>query len=162
MVDLWNESFQWVHSNGSVHTVVERSSWFFIFKIYLAPRSPCGCHIDIRKFKWMNETPYQHTPVYRPPTNTPLTDHLPPPPTDYLPTTYQPLTDHLPPTYQPPTDHLPTTYQPPTDHFFTVQLVQNYRVNNFSHPISYKMVLIKISCTPLTTAVTVPLSTLSW
>ena len=75
----------------------------------------------------MNGTPYQHIPVYQPPTNylpiinRPLTNHLLTtyqPPTDHLPTTYRPPTDHQPTTYQPPTDHLLTTYQPPTDHFF--------------------------------------------
>ena len=81
---------------------------------YLQVRIRC-----IVKFKWMNGTPYQHIPVYRPPTDhqpttyRPLTDHLPTtyrPPTDHLPTTYWPLTDHLPTTYWPLTDHLPTTF----------------------------------------------------
>ena len=55
----------------------------------------------------MNWTPYQHIPVYRPPTNHLLTiNHLP---TDHLhvSTIYRPLTDHLPTINRLTTDHLP-------------------------------------------------------
>ena len=55
----------------------------------------------------MNWTPYQHIPVYRPPTNHLLTiNHLP---TDHLhvSTIYRPLTDHLPTIDRLTTDHLP-------------------------------------------------------
>ena len=62
-------------------------------------RDPCGCHSDIRKFKRMNGSRYQHIPVYRPPT-------------DHLRTTYHLLNTYQPPTntYWTVTDHLPTTF----------------------------------------------------
>ena len=76
--------------------------------------------VDIWKFKQMNGTPYQHIPVYRPPTDHLLTTYQPP--TNHLPTTYRPPTNHLPTTYRPLTDHLLTTYRTSTDHLPTTFL----------------------------------------